>query len=272
MWYQGLENNPRFQSIRQIVTKTEGPLENSGVEEITDAKASDEEQASPITDEEYLGSSRFWRHYIYHSSEALTDGDRLKEIKRERPKKSDGSFHDFRYHILFRINNITGTVIMLSETTNIVDDLVQRVINPVLSPQLKPVQLNIDGLANHVMFKDPDEYELTLLRCWIAASGTNLDKISFEGDDLASAAIVRDNFKSFRPYFLGLSKRPENREILRLSQRGYIRMNYDRKELSTESRVIKKIGDFDVVVTSSDEDIGKAEACLVYISKNGFYL
>lgn len=270
-WYHQIESNSRFKPIRQIVTKTPDASTKNDAKNKNDAKKPNENE-KPITDREYLRSSRYWRHYIYYSPEALTDGDRLKELKKQRPQNEDGSPRDFTYHILFRINSITGTVIVLSETTNIIDDLVKQVLTPVLSPQLRPMQLNIEGLANHIMFKDPNEYELTLLRCWISASGTNLDRISFEGDDLANAIIVRDHFGSFRPYFLGLSKRPENLEILRLSQKGYVQIKYDRAKLLPDSKVIEKIDDFEIVVASPSEEIGKAEACLVYINKNGFYL
>jgi len=206
-----------------------------------------------------------WKNYTFHSPEPLSRFHKFQksELKHEGP---------FPYEVLVRVNELTGTVVLLSTGSGIVYHLVDRVLNKSLSPRLVRLQINILDLTNHLLGKGVDEYALTSIRARVVASGRNLEKISFEGKDLANASIVRQLTDLITPHYVGMRSRrdPVETEAIRLSNRGYIAISFgeseeDRFEDSSAVQVPSRSTE------PPEIHVSRAENCLHYISENGFF-
>ncbi|MEP3342023.1 MAG: hypothetical protein ABJO09_06875 [Hyphomicrobiales bacterium] len=206
-----------------------------------------------------------WKSYTFFSPEPLSRFHRFQhsELKYQGP---------FPYEVLVRVNELTGTVVLLSTGSGIVYHLVDKVLNQSLSPRLVRLQINILDLTNHLLGEGVNEYALTSVRARIVASGRNLEKISFEGKDLANAAIVRQLVGLITPHYVGMRSRKDSieSEAIRLSNRGYIAISFgeseeDRFEDSSAVQVPSRSNE------PPEKHVSRAENCLHYISENGFF-
>ena len=206
-----------------------------------------------------------WKSYTFFSPEPFSKFHRFQysELNHEGP---------FPYEILVRVNELTGTVVLLSTGSGIVYHLVNKVLNQSLSPRLVRLQVNILALTNHLLGEGVGEYALTSIRARIVASGRNLEKISFDGKDLANAAIVRQLIGLMTPHYVGMRSRkdPIESEAIRLSNRGYIAISFGESEEDrfVESSTVQEIGGSN---EPPEKHVSRAENCLHYISENGFF-
>ncbi|WP_424988440.1 hypothetical protein [Microbulbifer sp. S227A] len=206
-----------------------------------------------------------WKSYTYFSPEPLSRFHRFQKMELNHTGP-------FPYEVLVRVNELTGTVVLLSTGSGIVYHLVDKVLNHSLSPRLVRLQVNILDLTNHLLGEGVDQYALTSVRARIVASGRNLEKISFEGKDLANASIVRQLVGLMTPHYVGMRSRkdPVETEAIRLSNRGYIAISFgeseeDRFEDSTAVQVPSRSNE------PPEKHVSRAENCLHYISENGFF-
>ena len=163
-------------------------------------------------------------------------------------------------------------MVILSTGSGIVYHLVDRVLNRSLSPRLVRLQINILELTNNLLGPGVDNYALTSLRARVVASGRNLEKISFEGKDLANASIVRNLVRLITPHYVGMRSRldPEDTEAIRMSNRGYVAISFGESEVDRyeDSNAMQ------VPIGSNEPPeifVSRAENCLFYISDNGFF-
>lgn len=206
-----------------------------------------------------------WKRYTYYSPEPLSRFHKFqqKELQHRGP---------FPYEIIIRVNEKTGTVVILSTGSGIVYHLVDRVLNQALSPRLVRLQINILDLVNNLLGTGVDEYALTSIRARVVASGRNLERISFEGKDLANAAMVRQMGDLLTPHYVGMRSRKDSveTEAIRLSNRGYIAISFGESE---EDRFEDSSG-FQAPARDDEPPeihVSRAENCLHYISENGFF-
>lgn len=178
----------------------------------------------------------------------------------------------FDYRMMVRLNEITGTCILLSTTTGAVDHFVNRDLNPKISPRLTPLQVNVAGLAAHLFGPGYDEYAITTMNSRLAASGRNVEKIKMNGKNIANAKTVRDMFSLLTPYYIGMRKRGEidDAEAIRISNRGYMAISFgEDSEYQYEDGEEAQGG-----TQKSDPPelfVGRAEECLHYINENEFF-
>ncbi|MCP5370218.1 MAG: hypothetical protein H6907_00640 [Hyphomicrobiales bacterium] len=205
-----------------------------------------------------------WRQYRFRSPEPLTRYHRILNAEH-------GMIGPFDYDVLIRVNPLTGTIVILAAGTAIVQQVIKNALDPVLSPKLAFRQIRIDELAKYLLKEGIDDYAMTTLRARFVASGKNLERISFDGRDLANSSTFKELFRLLTPYYIGMRSRldPEDVEAIRMSNRGYIAISFGETADSSSD-------DIEPEPTPAYHErhpelyVRRAEDCLVYISENGF--
>ena len=139
----------------------------------------------------------------------------------------------FRYPMICRRS---GTrLLALSVTRMIVEHLLESELNGALSLKLKRVAIGVDQLVKNLANK-PTEYALSFAHARVPAFGASLRAVSFYGEDLAEAALFRDQLSLMVFFTCGLREANGGSEIVRLGGDGYVSfmMSGPRKVLEVE--------------------------------------
>ncbi len=178
----------------------------------------------------------------------------------------------FRYEILYRVNELTGTIVLLATSRLVVGHLVSKTLAN-LNPKLITRQINVAGLAKHLLEQGYNDYAMTTVRARFVPDGQDLEKMDFDGNDLANSETFRGLFRFLTPTYLGLRDRRDGLEVesIRLSNRGYLAVSLGER-FSTSFDEFRD--DRQSATQEGPEEffVGRAEDCLRYLNENDFYL
>jgi hypothetical protein len=165
-----------------------------------------------------VGSSA-WEKYVFDSPVPL--------------RGEDLSVYDppFRYPLICRRSG--SRLLVLSVSRSIAERLLGVEFHAAFVPRLKPVPIGVDQLVKGITAR-PTEYALSFAHARVPAFGATLRAISYYGEDLAEAALFRDQLPLMVFFTCGLREARGVNEIVRLGGDGHVSFL-----LSTPRRVIE---------------------------------
>lgn len=147
-------------------------------------------------------------------------------------KEDDPGFvlNHYRYEIWYRVNEITGTIIIASDLYKITDAVVSH-FNFFNKPNLSRKVMNIQGLCLDIMKKKIDQYLLTYYLADVPGYGSSLRSIALYGDDIAEAGFLEEERQNFSPRQIGVRPSENRYEVGRFGNTGTVQFSEERVAL-----------------------------------------
>jgi hypothetical protein len=148
-----------------------------------------------------------WEQFVYSAAIAFRGEDLL------------GKKPPFRYRVVVRRSG--ARLLVLSDARRIVEHLVDTSLNDLFPPYLRRVSIGVDALVK-AMVKKPTIYSLTFVHARVPAFGASLRSVSFYGDDLTEASLLRENVALMNFFTCGLRPAAGGQELVRIGGDGSI--------------------------------------------------
>jgi hypothetical protein len=167
---------------------------------------------------------RNYRHWVqlnFESESPLRGEDLLPSLETK-----------FVYPVLIRVSATTETVILGAKTTIIALSALKK-IQRRLRPQMKPMRILVDVMADHLLDQLSAEFAICSLELEIAKYGSNLQSMELHGNDIARAQDIRNEIRGYVTKAIGLREAGAAKESARLGSKGTVRF-YDDRLLGVE--------------------------------------
>lgn len=136
----------------------------------------------------------------------------------------DGGFLEqgpFRYRILLRVNEKTGTLIIAAARYTITDAVIREFAN-FIRPIPKRRQIDVERTTKTLFQTLEKKFLVTYLHADVTEYGTELRTISLHGDDLGGVDFLEKKVPSFVPRQVGVRPINNKKECGRFSNNGGI--------------------------------------------------
>lgn len=153
-----------------------------------------------------IGNS-LWEEYRYDSSTALCGED---------PTIQSPPFH---YSLICRRSD--SRILLLSQHRQVVEHLIQSELDIIFIPHLRRMSIAVDDVVRDITH-NPGTYVLSFVHARVPAFGSMLRSVSFYGDNLAGAALFRDQLDVMVFFTCGLRYAAGGTELIRMGVDGGI--------------------------------------------------
>lgn len=133
-------------------------------------------------------------------------------------------------------------LVVIAARRRIVDYALAKVLDRVIFPNLRKVNVFVDQLIEHCQGAD-SEFLITSLHGRFSGPATHLRSISLYGDDVTQSSIYEEHHELFNFHSSGIGRRPseklphfrqEEGEIVRIANDGFINLNLTTRQRAQE--------------------------------------
>lgn len=147
-----------------------------------------------------------WEEYVFHSAVPLRGEE-----------QDDG--RSFLYPIVCRRSG--PRLLLLSISRPIVEYLLENELKTIFLPRLRRVSIAVDELVKALVNK-PTIYSLSFVHARTPAFGSSLRSLSFYGEDLAEASLLREHVSLMNFFACGIRRTTGGNELVRIAADGGI--------------------------------------------------